>query len=338
MPDAAPERESAMTAFLGRTGWGEAKPRLLAGDASFRKYYRVERGNERVVLMDAPPPMENVRPFLTIARHLTRLGLSAPRILAEDVEQGLLLLEDLGDGTYARKLADGADEAGLYALAVDLLVELHRRFDTASASDVPRFDMARALREVNLLLDWYWPAIKGAPAAAELRQSYEAAWRAALPALWSAPDSIALFDFHIDNLMLLDGRQGVAACGLLDFQDAVIAPIAFDLVSLLEDVRRDVPTRLVAAMRERYAAASPKLDRAAFDRSYSAIGAQRNTRIVGVFTRLLVRDGKPRYLQFMPRVWRLLEGDLEHPALTPVRQWFDTHLPKGTRATPKAPS
>src|SRR4051812_156513 len=134
MPDTAPERESAMSAFLGRAGWGEVKPRLLAGDASFRKYYRVERGSERVVLMDAPPPMENVRPFLTIARHLTRLGLSAPRIHAEDVEQGLLLLEDLGDGTYARKLAEGADEAGLYALAVDLLVELHRRFDAASAS------------------------------------------------------------------------------------------------------------------------------------------------------------------------------------------------------------
>jgi aminoglycoside/choline kinase family phosphotransferase len=338
MPDAAPERERAMTAFLGGAGWGDAKVRLLAGDASFRKYYRVERGGDRVVLMDAPPPMENVRPFLNIARHLTRLDLSAPRILAEDVEQGLLLLEDLGDGTYARKLAEGADEAGLYALAVDLLVELHRRFDVAAAGDVPRFDMARAVREVNLLLDWYWPAIKGAPAPDALRKSYEAAWREALPALWSAPDSIALFDFHIDNLMLLDGRQGVAACGLLDFQDAVIAPIAFDLVSLLEDVRRDVPPDLVAAMRERYVAAFPKLDRDAFDRSYSTIGAQRNTRIVGVFTRLLVRDGKPRYLQFMPRVWRLLEGDLEHPALAPVRQWFDTHLPNGTRATPKAPA
>jgi aminoglycoside/choline kinase family phosphotransferase len=337
MPDTAPERERAMSAFLARAGW-DVKPRLLAGDASFRKYYRVERGSERVVLMDAPPPMENVRPFLTIARHLTRLGLSAPRILAEDVDQGLLLLEDLGDGTYARKLAEGADEAALYALAVDLLIELHRRFDPAAATDVPRFDMARALREVNLLLDWYWPAIKGAPAPDHLRKSYEAAWREAMPALWSAPDSIALFDFHIDNLMLLDGRHGVAACGLLDFQDAVIAPVAFDLVSLLEDVRRDVPPELVAAMRARYVAAFPKLDRAAFDRSYSAIGAQRNTRIVGVFTRLLVRDGKPRYLQFMPRVWRLLEGDLEHPALAPVRQWFDTHLPKGTRATPKAPS
>jgi aminoglycoside/choline kinase family phosphotransferase len=338
MPDATPERERAMSVFLGRAGWGEANVRLLAGDASFRKYYRVDRAGTRAVLMDAPPPMENVRPFLNIARHLLKLGLSAPRILAEDSEQGLLLLEDLGDDTYARKLAAGADEAALYALAVDLLIELHRRFDASAAGDVPRFDMARALREVNLLLEWYWPAVKGSPAPAELRQSYEAAWRFTLPALWSAPDSIALFDFHIDNLMLLAGRDGVAACGLLDFQDAVIAPVAFDLVSLLEDVRRDVPPALVAAMRERYVAAFPKLDRAAFDRSYSAIGAQRNTRIVGVFTRLLVRDGKPRYLQFMPRVWRLLEGDLAHPALAPVRQWFDTHLPKGTRVTPKAPA
>jgi aminoglycoside/choline kinase family phosphotransferase len=337
MPDASAERERAMAAFLDRAGW-KAKPRLLAGDASFRKYYRIDFDGRRAVLMDAPPPMENVRPFLTIARHLLKLGLSAPRILAEDAEQGLLLLEDLGDDTYARKLAAGADETALYALAVDLLVELHRRFDVATAADVPRFDTARALREVNLLLDWYWPAVMGGPATPELRQSYEAAWRTALPSLWSAPDSIALFDFHIDNLMLLDGRAGVAACGLLDFQDAVIAPVAFDLVSLLEDVRRDVPAELVTAMRARYAAAFPRLDRDAFDRSYSAIGAQRNTRIVGVFTRLLVRDGKPRYLQFMPRVWRLLEGDLAHPALAPVREWFDAHIPPARRTAPEAPA
>lgn len=327
-----------MAAFLDRAGWGRAKPRLLAGDASFRKYYRVDLDARRAVLMDAPPPKENVRPFLAIARHLARLGLSAPRVFAEDVEQGFLLLEDLGDDTYTRKLANGSDEARLYALAVDLLIDLHGRFDVAAAADVPRFDEARALREVNLLLDWYWPAVMGSPATPALQASYAAAWRAALPALWSAPDSIALFDFHVDNLMIVPGRDGVAACGLLDFQDAVIAPIAFDLVSLLEDVRRDVPATLVAAMRARYIAAFPRLDRDAFDRSYSAIGAQRNTRIVGVFTRLLVRDGKPRYLEFMPRVWRLLEGDLAHPALAPVRDWFDAHIPPARRVTPKAPA
>jgi aminoglycoside/choline kinase family phosphotransferase len=337
MPDtSSAPREHAMAAFLDRAGWGRAARGLLAGDASFRKYHRIDLDGRRAVLMDAPPPMENVRPFLAIARHLLRLGLSAPKIFAEDVEQGFLLLEDLGDDTYARKLAGGADEAALYALAVDLLIDLHRRFDVAQAADVPRFDKARALREVNLLLDWYWPAVMGGPAGDALRASYAAAWEAAWPALWSAPDTIALFDFHIDNLMIVAGRSGVAACGLLDFQDAVIAPVAFDLVSLLEDVRRDVPPALVEAMRQRYAAAFQHLDRAAFDRSYAAIGAQRNTRIVGVFTRLLKRDGKPRYLQFMPRVWKLLEGDLAHPAMAPVRAWFDTHIPKAQRIAPKA--
>lgn len=337
MPDTPSlQRDQAMAAFLDRAGWGKAKRGLLAGDASFRKYHRIDFDGRRAVLMDAPPPMENVRPFLAIARHLLRLGLSAPKIFAEDVDQGFLLLEDLGDDTYARKLADGADETGLYALAVDLLIDLHRRFEADKAADVPRFDTPRALREVNLLLDWYWPAVMGTPASDALRGSYTAAWQEALPALWSAPDTIALFDFHIDNLMIVPGRSGVAACGLLDFQDAVLAPVAFDLVSLLEDVRRDVPPALVAAMRARYIAAFPKLDRDAFDRSYYAVGAQRNTRIVGVFTRLLKRDGKPRYLQFMPRVWKLLEGDLAHPSMAPVRAWFDKHIPPEKRIAPKA--
>jgi hypothetical protein len=337
MPDTSSvQRDQAMAAFLDRAGWGKAKRGLLAGDASFRKYHRIDLDGRRAVLMDAPPPMENVRPFLGIARHLLRLGLSAPKIFAEDVDQGFLLLEDLGDDTYARKLAGGADETGLYALAVDLLIDLHRRFEADKAADVPRFDTPRALREVNLLLDWYWPAVMGTPANDALRGSYGAAWQEALPALWSAPDTIALFDFHIDNLMIVPGRSGVAACGLLDFQDAVLAPVAFDLVSLLEDVRRDVPPALVAAMRARYVAAFPKLDRDAFDRSYYAVGAQRNTRIVGVFTRLLKRDGKPRYLQFMPRVWKLLEGDLAHPSMAPVRAWFDKHIPPEKRIAPKA--
>jgi aminoglycoside/choline kinase family phosphotransferase len=337
MPDTSSlQRDQAMAAFLDRAGWGRATRGLLAGDASFRKYHRIDLDGRRAVLMDAPPPIENVRPFLAIARHLLRLGLSAPKIFAEDADQGFLLLEDLGDDTYTRKLANGADETGLYALAVDLLIDLHRRFDITKATDVPRFDSARALREVNLLVDWYWPAVMGAPASDALRDSYAAAWQETWPALWSAPDTIALFDFHVDNLMIVPGRNGVAACGLLDFQDAVLAPVAFDLVSLLEDVRRDVPAALVAAMRHRYVAAFPRLDREAFDRSYAAIGAQRNTRIVGVFTRLLKRDGKPRYLQFMPRVWKLLEGDLAHPAMGPVRAWFDQHIPPAHRIAPKA--
>jgi hypothetical protein len=328
------DRESLIAAFLARAGWGDATRRRLAGDASFRKYQRLEGARGHAVLMDAPPPQENVRPFLAVARHLARLGLSAPRVLAEDVAAGLLLLEDLGDDTYTRCLAAGADETTLYALAVDTLAELHRRFVVADAPDIRRFEVPQALREVGLLLEWYWPAVMGSPAPPALRASYAAAWDNALPAMRGVPDSLALFDFHVDNLMWLRRRPGVAACGLLDFQDAVIAPIAFDLVSLLEDARRDVPPPLVAAMRQRYLAAFPALDPAAFDASYSVIGAQRNTRIIAVFTRLLARDGKPQYLPHIPRVWRLLEGDLKDPALGPVRSWFDRHIPQHKRMIP----
>jgi hypothetical protein len=335
MAEAAPaDREARIARFLAAHGWGTAARRRLAGDASFRRYDRLEGGGRRAVLMDAPPPQEDVRPYMAVAGLLRNLGYSAPRVLAADAENGLLLLEDLGDDTYTRLLARGHDEAGLYALAVDLLIDLHRRFAPARHSGLAVFDDARALREVSLLLDWYWPATQEAPLTPELRDGYLAAWRAALPKRHAASDTLVLFDYHVDNLMLLPDRQGVAACGLLDFQDALIAPRPFDLVSLLEDVRRDVRAELAAAMRDRYLAAFPDIDRAAFDTSYAVIGAQRNTRILGTFTRLLLRDGKPAYLAFMARAWRLLAGDLGHPALAPVRAWFERHLPPGSRCAP----
>lgn len=328
------EREARIARFLAAHGWSGAERRRLAGDASFRRYERLERAGQRAVLMDAPPPQEDVRPFMAVAELLRNLGYSAPRIQAADAEHGLLLLEDLGDDTYTRLIAHGHDEQKLYALAIDLIIDLHRKFAPARSSGLPQFDDARALREVSLLLDWYWPATHDAAPTAEQRESFLAAWRAVLPKRHAMPDSLVLFDYHVDNLMLLPGRTGVAACGLLDFQDALIAPRPFDLVSLLEDVRRDVRPDLVAAMRERYLAAFPTLDRAAFDSSYAVIGAQRNTRILGTFTRLLLRDGKAGYLAFMPRAWKLVTGDLAHPALTPVRDWFDRHIPPAQRRPP----
>jgi aminoglycoside/choline kinase family phosphotransferase/GTP:adenosylcobinamide-phosphate guanylyltransferase len=324
-------REARIARFLAAHGWGSAERRRLAGDASFRHYDRLEGAKGRAVLMDAPPPQEDVRPYVAVAELLRNMGYSAPRILAADAEHGLLLLEDFGDDTYTRLLARDRDESDLYSLAVDLLIDLHRKFVTSRHSGLPVFDDARALREVSLLLDWYWPATQDAPLTPEMRESYLAAWRVVLPKRHAVPDTLVLFDYHVDNLMILPGRKGVAACGLLDFQDALIAPRPFDLVSLLKDVRRDVPPKLVAAMRERYFAGFPSLDRAAFDTSYAIIGAQRNTRILGTFTRLLLRDGKSSYLQFMPRTWKLVEDSLSHSTLAPVRAWFDRHLPAGLR-------
>jgi N-acetylmuramate 1-kinase len=332
------EREDAIHSFLARVGWGGAILAPLAGDASFRRYIRLARGGTTAMLMDAPPPKEDVRPYCAVARLLVALGLSAPRIFAEDWERGLLVIEDFGDDTFTRLLAGGADERALYELAVDCLIALNRRFDAASAEPVPPYDDARLLAEASLLVDWYLPAVAGRPPEPPARAEYLDLWRNLLALARDVPETLVLRDYHVDNLMRLDGRDGIAACGLLDFQDAVMGPMSYDLVSLLEDARRDVPQALAQALRERFLAAFPSLDRAAFDRSYALLGAQRNAKIIGIFTRLSVRDGKPQYLAHIPRVWRLLEQDLRHPALQPMARWLERQFPPETRRIPAARS
>jgi aminoglycoside/choline kinase family phosphotransferase len=329
---------AALTArFLAAAGWPGATPRPLAADASFRRYFRLNRDGESAVLMDAPPPHEDVAAFHRVQRLLRDLGFSAPRAYRVDEAAGLMLLEDLGDRTFTRALAAGAPEAELYRLAVDLLIRLHRTFAPrpGGGAELPPYDDGRLLDEAALLTDWYLPALGRAPSPAQ-REDYLAAWRAVLPVARRVPDTLVLRDYHVDNLMVLDGRDGVAACGLLDFQDAVLGPLSYDLVSLLEDVRRDVPAELVAEMRARYLAGMPELDRAAFDASYATLGAQRNAKIIGIFTRLCRRDGKPGYLRHIPRTWRLLETDLAHPVLGPVRSWFEREVPEAARRRPDA--
>lgn len=328
-------REAAIDAFLRSAGWGDVPRQALPGDASFRRYHRLADATRRAMLMDAPPPREDVRPFLAVAELLRGAGFSAPGILAADVDAGLLLIEDFGDGTYTRLLAAGASEEALYTLAVDVLIALHRGFAPAAAPFLPAYDDERLLSEALLLVDWYLPAVTGAAPPAAVREAYIAAWEAVLPLLRRVPVSLVLRDYHVDNLMRLDGRDGVAACGLLDFQDAVLGPVAYDLVSLLEDARRDVPPALQAAMRARYVDAFPALDPAAFDTAYAVLGAQRNCKIIGIFTRLCVRDGKPVYLPHLPRLWRLVADDLRHPALAPVAQWLDAHVPPPLRLIPE---
>jgi hypothetical protein len=325
------QRDGVIQAFLAQHGWGAAERRLLAGDASFRRYDRLVAGDgRRAVLMDAPPPMENVRPFIAIDEILAGLDLSVPAILAADPDAGLLLLEDLGDDTYTRLLAAGHDEADLYGRATDMLSALHQRLPQAALATLRDFDADSAILQVSRLLDWYYPAIHGAEPTAAIRAEFEAAWRAVLPLWHSLPRSLVLFDFHVDNLLLLE-RPGIRACGLLDFQDAVAGPIAFDLVSLLEDVRRNVALPLRQAMIDRYLAANPGLDRDAFMTVYAVSGAQRNIRIAGTFARLLRRDAKPGYQRYMPRTWELIAEDLAHPALAPVAAWFARYLPPADR-------
>lgn len=326
------DRQHLIADFLTRSGWGGADRRVLAGDASFRRYDRLRDGDRRAVLMDAPPPQEDVRPFMAVADLLHRLDLSAPRLLAADMESGLLLLEDLGDDTYSRRLAQGDDESALYELAVDALAHLHRHPD-AAARFIPPYDDDRLLTEAALLTDWYMPAVLGQPTPDAVRAEYLDLWRTLLPVARGVPQTLVLRDFHVDNLMLLP-RPGIQACGLLDFQDAVIGPLTYDLVSLLEDARRDIAADLIARMIERYVDQVPQADRAAFDASWAVMAAQRHAKVIGIFTRLCRRDGKPHYLHHIPRVWRLLLAACDHPVLTPMRDWLDRHLPADRRTVP----
>jgi N-acetylmuramate 1-kinase len=315
--------------FLAENGWQTAEAQPLAGDGSVRRYTRLTVPGRRCLLMECPPEL-CIDPFLKVAALLRDLGLSAPKVLAADSGVGLALVEDFGDDTFSRLLADGADETTLYTLAVDLLIELHRRATPADLATLPVFDDDRALDGLFRMLDWYWPAIHGAPAAETVRRDYESAWRAVLPAMRKVPDSIALFDYHTDNLLRLD-RPGVAACGLIDFQDAVQAPVVFDIATLLANDRRTIPDALRDAMIDRYLQAFPALDRDAFMTAFAVKTAHWNTRIVGTFARLLRRDGKAGYQRFMPRVWFLIEHTIQHPALEPVAEWYRRHLPPADR-------
>ena len=334
---AANDRPDRVRAFLAAHGWGGARRAPLAGDASFRRYERLEKPDgARAVLMDAPPPKEDVRPFVALARHLAALGFSAPRVLAEDAALGALVLEDLGDDTFTRVLAQGGAERALYELATDTLIALHR---LPSVRAVPKglapYDHKKLLDEAMLLFDWYYPAVTGQRGSAQAQKEYVMAWLGpALSSLSELPPTLVLRDYHVDNLMIVSGRDGIARCGLLDFQDALEGPAAYDLVSLLEDARRDIAPELANAMLARYLAAFPALDRTAFTGDFAILAAQRHAKVIGIFTRLCLRDGKPDYLIHIPRVWRLLERHLGHPALGGLRDWLERYLPPGRRAVP----
>ena len=328
-------RDAQIAAFLDGAGWGGAVRNTLAADASFRRYDRIRLGSRRAVLMDAPPEHEDIAPFIQLARHLRGLGYSAPEPITFDLESGLLLLEDLGDDTFTRLLANGADERALYHLATDLLIDLHRKPRVQSVfGALPRYSDQVLLDEAALLTDWYIPAVVGKSLSAGDRDKYIAAWTSVLPLSRGARETLVLRDYHVDNLMRLEDRNGVAACGLLDFQDAVAGPASYDFVSLVEDARRDVPSSLAEELRRRYLDGVPEMDATEFDRSCAILGAQRHCKVIGIFTRLCIRDGKPDYLDHIPRVWRLLTAALRHPALADVSAWIDAHIPPSNRTVP----
>jgi aminoglycoside/choline kinase family phosphotransferase len=318
------ELPEGLAAFVESAGWGGADVASLPGDASFRRYFRLSRGSDSAMLMHAPPPHEDPAPFLHVAHWLNGHGMRAPAILAEDASAGWVLTEDFGNDRM-RDLLDvnPGEERAAYEAAVDALAALHR----LPPGPFAPYDMAVYQREAALLTEWWCPA-QGLEVDA---QGYAEAWDAVLAPVLArqTPGVTVLRDYHAENIMLLGGKA-TAPQGLIDFQDALVGHPAYDLVSLLQDARRDVPVDLETAMLVHYVEAVGGLDED-FLADYATLGAQRNAKIVGIFTRLDRRDGKPRYLALIPRVWAALERDLAHPALEPVARWFEANIPDALR-------
>ncbi|MBM0168912.1 aminoglycoside phosphotransferase family protein [Altererythrobacter sp. C41] len=321
------ELPDGLIQFLESAGWGGAAVDPIPGDASFRRYFRVRAGGRKAMLMHAPPPEEDPRPFLDVAHWLAAHGQRAPEIIAEDAEAGWILLEDFGVDRMRDWLDENPEgEANAYAAAIDALVELHR----APPGPFDPYDMPVYQREAALLTEWYCPAMGLAVDA----EGYAAVWTETLRPLLARqqPGVTVLRDYHAENIMLLGPAQdGTGAQGLIDFQDALVGHRAYDLVSLLQDARRDVSVELERTMLDRYIARAAPGDE--FEADYARLGAQRNAKIVGIFTRLWKRDGKARYLAMIPRVWEAMERDLAHPALAPVASWFDLNIPRNIRDT-----
>jgi aminoglycoside/choline kinase family phosphotransferase len=362
------DRKNAIDDFLARAGWGDAERMPLSGDASTRRYERLRHNGRTALLMDQPQGAEaptasakatpeerkalgynavarlagaDCGRFVAASNYLRSLGLSAPEIYAADAPQGFVLMEDLGADLFVDSLAKGEDEKTLYQAAADVLATLH-------AAGAPRvlepdkvlhpYDDTALMAEVDLLTQWFFPVALGREATEKEVSEFHTLWRETLQPLLADPAVFVHRDYHAQNLMWMPNRRGAARVGLIDFQDAVAGSTAYDMISLVEDARRDVTPEIGRLTIERYMtamhAAGKPVDEAAFAHAMAVFAAQRNTKIVGIFARLFRRDGKPRYLSYLPRVWSYLGADLNHPALSRLKSWYDRAIPFEARGVP----
>jgi aminoglycoside/choline kinase family phosphotransferase len=319
-------RDDLIAFFLARNGYAPSDAEPLAQDASFRRYLRV-RGNRPAVLMDAPPP-EDVRPFLRIAAHLHAIGLSVPAIIAADEARGLVLEEDLGDDLLSVLLDRGDAPDPLLDAAVDALVVMQR---APPPDGLPTWGAPEMISTaLGTLFDWWWPARFGAPAPEAVRNDVAAALASMLEPVANGPKCFVHRDYFAGNLLrLANGRTGI-----IDFQGAALGHPAYDLVSLLQDARRDIPPASRLRALDRYLAARPELDAVAFRTAFTACAAQRHLRVACQWVRLALRDHRPQYLANGPRTWRLLEDALSQPAAEPLAAALNRWIPAASRGNP----
>lgn len=352
-------RNAAIEAFLSRTPWKDATRAFLEGDASFRRYETLTDSGAPRILMDMParpdgPPVKGNKPYSAIAHlaediravvaintQLTAMGYSAPVIEAHDLAQGLAVIEDMGRNVYGAMMQSGADMHEPMLAATGLLADMASRswptevpVANSGVYHVPLYDIEAQLIEVDLLASWLWPHIHGTGIPDAIRAGFEALWLELLPLTQSGPRVWALRDYHSPNLLWLPERQGIRRVGLIDTQDCLLGHPAYDLASLLQDARVDIAFDLADELYGAYCALRAPddgFDRPGFDVAYAILGAQRATKILGIFARLSKRDGKHGYLKHIPRVSRYLERNLAHPQLGKLKAWFDRHLPAALR-------
>ena len=355
------QRNTAIRRFLDETRWASAERRFLEGDASFRRYETLHMDGEAAILMDMParpdgPPVRNSLPYSAIAHLaediraviavngvLLEKGYSAPRSEAFDTVHGFAVMEDLGRNVFGRMMRDGADMREPMSAAVAVLARMAGQPWPAEVPlggqiyRVPSYDVEAQMIEVDLLPSWFWPHLQGADIPPEARAAFEALWRGLLPLTQTQRPVWALRDFHSPNLLWLPEREGVKRVGLIDTQDCLMGHPAYDLASMLQDARVDIDFAFADDLYTEYCAlreTDPAFDRSAFDVAYAILGAQRATKILGIFARLSKRDGKHGYLRHIPRVSRYLERNLAHPQLRHLKAWFDRHLPAARREVP----
>ena len=333
----AENRQAQLHDFIKQSGFAEHSVEPLAGDASFRRYVRVITPQTSYVVMDSPPALEPIRPYIKVCDYLCKQGYSAPRIIALDEEMGFLLLEDLGNEVFNSLLEQNRKnpaklERELYEQSVKLLAEWHKApgmLKGTSTLKIGDYTRDEYIQELKLFTDWYLPEL-GRPEASFRAGEFLDIW---MELLRSTPPADCYFvhrDFHANNLVWLEEREENARVGLLDFQDALWGDCSYDLASLIEDARRDVEPDLAADMKRLYVELTGQ-PMALFSKRYAMIAAQRNLKIIGIFARLNKRDGKPQYLDYLPRVWKYLEHDLTHPSLAKLQRWMDTCVPRELR-------
>ncbi len=322
-------REALKLAFLNN--YNLLNRVKLKSDASFRSYERITTDKGDFILMDAPPEKEKTLPFVKMANFLRSCELSAPEVISQDNENGFLLLEDFGNESFNHilsgrsSLSDTLNEERIYEKAIDALIYLHKI--SASSVSLPHYDDLTLLKESNQFIDWYVAVLNGEILGKEMKEEFNLILKHLLSASKLFGDVVVLRDYHVDNLMWLDDRIAFRKVGLLDFQDAVIGSPIYDLVSLLEDARRDVSATLADAMINRYLRAFPNYSRKDFNVAYSILGVQRNLKIIGIFARQAAKYKNPSYLSMLPRVWRYIHHELRHPLLLPLKNWLTKVVP-----------